>query len=103
MSIKALISYLFPICCYSPRSRKNQSIKTPNQNQEVVLTKTNDIGSRSLSPNAQSPIFPPIEECHLPLVAQGTLRIDSDLSERLRKYLNQNKCISTDYRENKPS
>lgn len=103
MSIRELISYVFPICCLSPRSRKNQSMKANNQNQEIVIAKTKDIGLQSLLHKAQLPTLPSIEECHLPLIAQGALRIDSDLSETFRQYLNKNKCISIDYRQNKPS
>lgn len=73
------------------------------QPHELAQEKTNTIGVQSLHLIAARQILPPIEECHLPLVAQERFRSNTDIVDKFDKYIRRTNCVLRDYNANKPT
>jgi hypothetical protein len=102
MSVSQIVAYLFPVCCFSPRSKRREQ-KLMKDQESMGDIKIKAACLRHLEQNqASCSIIPPIEECHLPL-SQGHLITPSEPSmhARLRYFIIKNQYILKDYNDKK--
>lgn len=70
-----MISYVFPVCCLSPRYKRKQNKQNLCESTQIAQDlKTQLLSYKSFQSLAKSTTnLPPIEECHLPLNETNTI------------------------------